>query len=294
MKLLVTGKNGQVGFELQRSLAPLGEVHAVDHAACDLRDEAAVRALVRSARPDVIVNAAAYTAVDRAESEPAIADAINARAPAVLGEEAAQLGALVVHYSTDYVFDGTLGRAHVETDPPRPLSVYGRSKLAGELGLAATGADHVILRTSWVYAARGNNFLRTMLRLGRERDELRVVDDQVGAPTSAALIADLTAHLLIQRRRGGFAGGLYHLVAAGETSWCGYARFLLGVARRAGVPLRVDPDAIVAIPTRSYPTPAARPLNSRLDTSRLSAALGLRLPPWQDGVTHTLAQLLNG
>jgi dTDP-4-dehydrorhamnose reductase len=298
MKMLLTGRDGQLGFELVRALAPLGELVAVGRADCDLADvdadADALRALVRRHAPDVIVNAAAYTAVDRAESERDAAFAVNARAPGVLGEEAARLGALVVHYSTDYVFDGAGSRPWTEDDAPAPLGVYGSSKLAGERALAEACARHLVLRTSWVLGAHGGNFAKTMLRLAAERDTLAVVDDQFGAPTSAALLADLTARLLRQYARDGadaFPFGTYHLAAAGETSWYDYARFVLGAARAAGRPLRAGPDAVQGVATADYPTAAQRPLNSRLDTSRFQLTFGLRLPPWQDGVGQVLQQL---
>ena len=295
MKLLLTGKNGQVGFELQRSLAPLGEVRAVGSAECDLADESAVRALVREFAPDVIVNPAAYTAVDRAESEPDRATAVNSRAPAVLGEEAARLGATVIHFSTDYVFDGESPRPYRESDPANPQGVYGATKFAGERALAVATSRHLILRTSWVVGAHGANFAKTMLRLAAERDELRVVADQYGAPTSAALLADLTAHLVRQLQRegaDGFPYGLYHVAGGGETNWCDYARFVIEEALAAGKPLTTRPESVLAITTAEYPTPASRPANSRLDTSSFREAFGLMLPPWQDGVRHILQQIL--
>jgi dTDP-4-dehydrorhamnose reductase len=295
MKLLLTGKNGQVGFELQRALAPLGEVRAVGSAECDLADESAVRALVREFAPDVIVNPAAYTAVDRAESEPDRAAAVNARAPEVLGEEAARLGATVIHFSTDYVFDGESPRPYRESDPANPQGVYGATKLAGERSLAAATSRHLILRTSWVVGAHGANFAKTMLRLAAERDELRVVADQYGAPTSAALLADLTAHLVRQLQRegaDGFPYGLYHVAGGGETNWYDYARFVLEEALAAGRSLKTGPESVQAITTAEYPTPACRPANSRLDTSSFREAFGLMLPPWQDGVRHILQQIL--
>jgi dTDP-4-dehydrorhamnose reductase len=294
MKTLLTGKDGQLGFELARALAPLGELVAVGRADCDLRDFDALRALVRGHAPDVIVNAAAYTAVDKAESERDAAFAVNARAPGLLGEEAARLNALVVHYSTDYVFDGAGARPWTEDDAPAPRSVYGSSKLAGERALAEACAHHLILRTSWVLGAHGANFAKTMLRLAAERETLTVVDDQVGAPTSAALLADLTAHLLRQYARegaGAFAFGTYHVAAAGETSWYDYARFVLGAARAAGRPLRAGPDEVRRVKTAAYPGAAQRPLNSRLDTSRFRNTFGLHLPPWQDGAGQVLQQL---
>jgi dTDP-4-dehydrorhamnose reductase len=295
MKILLTGKNGQLGFELQRALAPLGEVVAVGTQDCNLADADAVRDLVRRVAPDVIVNPAAYTAVDKAESDAATARAVNAIAPAILGEEGAKLGALVLHYSTDYVFDGTKQGAYTESDTPAPQSVYGRTKLEGEQGLAAANPRHLILRTSWVVGAHGGNFAKTMLRLAGERDKLAVVADQFGAPTPAALLADVSAHLVREYARTGGAGfpyGTYHVAAGGETSWHGYAQFVIGEALAAGKPLKATADAVAPLSTEQYPTPAKRPLNSRLDTTRFRTTFGLRLPHWQDGVRHVLRQIL--
>jgi dTDP-4-dehydrorhamnose reductase len=295
MKILLTGKDGQVGFELARALAPLGEVVAVGRTECDLGDADALRALVRHVAPDVIVNPAAYTAVDKAESERDLAYAINARAPGLLGEEAARCGALVVHYSTDYVFDGAGARPYKEDDLPAPHSVYGSSKLAGERALAEACSRHLILRTGWVLGVHGGNFAKTMLRLAAEREQLKVVDDQFGAPTSAALLADLTAHLVRQYAREGasaFPFGTYHVAAAGETSWHDYARFVLDAARAAGRDLKAGPDDVLPVRTAAYPTAAIRPANSRLDTGLFRRTFSLRLPPWQDGVGQVLQQLL--
>jgi dTDP-4-dehydrorhamnose reductase len=294
MKILLSGKNGQLGFELQRALAPLGEVVAVGTQDCNLADADALRALVRRVAPDVIVNPAAYTAVDKAESDEATARAVNAVAPAILGEEGAKLGALVIHYSTDYVFDGTKQGAYTESDAPAPQSVYGRTKLEGEQGLAAANPRHLILRTSWVVGAHGGNFAKTMLRLAGEREKLTVVADQFGAPTPAALLADVSAHLVREHARAGGPGfpyGTYHVAAGGETSWHGYAQFVIGEALAAGKALKATVDAVAPLATEQYPTPARRPLNSRLDTARFRTAFGLRLPPWQDGVRHVLQQI---
>ncbi len=289
MNILVTGRNGQVGWELVRALLPLGRVHACAHAELDLADAAAVRRKLDEARPDVIVNAAAYTAVDKAESEPEQANAVNAAAPALLAQEAARRGALLIHYSTDYVYDGAKAAPYVETDPTNPLGAYGRSKLAGEAGIRAAGADHLIFRTSWVYAARGANFLRTILRLAAEREELRIVADQIGAPTWARLIAEATAHALrqaMQERSGGtFDSGVFHLAAAGETSWHGFASAI--VAGRSG--LRVK--AVTPITTADYPLPAPRPANSRLDTGAFRARFGLVLPDWRDCLQLCLEEI---
>jgi dTDP-4-dehydrorhamnose reductase len=296
MRIVLLGGNGQLGWELQRALAPLGEVIAPGrddplHPA-DLRAPERLAQTLRELHPAVIVNAAAYTAVDRAETETALAQTVNADAPAALARVAAALGAWLVHYSSDYVYDGSGDRPRREDDPTGPLSAYGRSKLAGDRAVQASGCRHVILRTSWVHAARGANFARTMLRLAAERDALRVVDDQFGAPTGAELLADLTAQLLPAVQRRPELGGLYHACAAGETSWHGYARHLIARARALGHPVRVDDNAIAAVPSRDYPTPAPRPLNSRLDTTRLQSAFGLVLPPWQHGVERVLVELL--
>lgn len=295
MNILVTGCHGQVGFELQRALAPLGEVVAVDLADCDLSDSEAIRALVRRVQPGAIVNPAAYTAVDKAETDRARVFAVNETAPRVFGEEAARLGVPVVHYSTDYVFDGGKTTPYTESDAPNPQNLYGASKWAGEQALAAANPQHLILRTSWVVGAHGANFAKTMLRLAAEREQLTVVADQFGAPTSAALLADLTAQLLRQYQREGAAGfpfGTYHVAAAGETTWCDYARFVIGEAVAAGKTLKARPDNVLPIATADYPTPARRPANSRLDTRHFRETFGLRLPPWQEGLRHILQQIL--
>jgi len=278
VRILLTGRTGQVGWELERALAPLGSVIATDRAGLDLGDPETIRRIVREAKPDVIVNAAAYTAVDRAESEPEAAMRINGAAPGVLAEEARRLGALLVHYSTDYVFDGAKDSPYVEDDLPRPLNEYGRSKLQGERAVLASGCRHLVLRTSWVYAARGSNFLRTILRRGREQSELRVVTDQVGAPTSAAAIAGATALLLAS------AGplGLFHLSASGATSWHGFAEEIVALA---GLPARV-----VGIRSQDYPSAARRPRNSLLDNARLKAAYGIVLEDWRQPLRATIAQ----
>lgn len=294
MKILLTGKDGQVGFELVRALAPLGDVVAIGRADCDLTDGDALRELVRRVAPDLIVNPAAYTAVDRAEAEPEAAFSVNARAPGILGEEARRLNALIVHYSTDYVFDGAGRDPYAETDQPAPQSVYGDTKLAGELAVSTACERHLILRTSWVLGSHGGNFAKTILRLADERERLTVVNDQFGAPTSAALLADLTAHLVRQYAREGgdsFPYGVYHATASGETSWYDYARFVIEAARAAGKPLRARPEDVLPVPTAAFPTAAKRPANSRLDTSLFRHTFGLRLPPWQDGVQQVLRHL---
>jgi dTDP-4-dehydrorhamnose reductase len=293
-RILLLGRNGQVGWELQRALAPLGELIALDSDSrdyCgDFTDLAGLAATVRSLAPDVIVNAAAHTAVDKAESEPDLARLINAQAPGVLAEEAAKLGALVVHYSTDYVFDGSGDQPWCETDATGPLSVYGETKLEGEQAVARATAHHLIFRTSWVYAARGGNFAKTMLKLGAERETLKVIADQYGAPTGAELLADVTAHAIRLALQNPSVCGLYHCVAGGETTWYDYARFVFDTARAAGCPLKVT--QVAPIPTSDYPTPAKRPHNSRLNTQKLQTALGLTLPHWQQGVQRMLNEIL--
>ena len=296
MKILLFGKSGQVGWELQRSLAPLGQVIALDYDSADglcgdFTNRAGLAGTVRRVAPDVIVNAAAYTAVDKAETEPELARRINALAPGVLADEAQELDAWLVHYSSDYVFDGSGEKPWLETDATGPLSVYGKTKLDGELAVARC-EKHLILRTSWVYAARGANFAKTMLRLAQERDQLKVISDQIGAPTGAELLADVTAHAVRTLQRRPQLAGVYHLAAGGETSWHTYARFVIEHARQAGRPIRVMPEAVEAIRTSAYPTPARRPLNSRLNTGKLQAAFGLVMPDWQVGVERMLAEIL--
>ena len=289
MRILLTGRNGQVGWELARSLAPLGEVMALERGELDLASADSIAQAVREARPGVIVNAAAYTAVDRAEAEPELATRVNAVAPGILAEEARRLGALLVHYSTDYVFDGAKDGPYTEDDVPAPLNEYGRSKLAGEQAIRAVGGAYYIFRTSWVYAARGSNFVRTILRLGRERTELRIVDDQIGAPTWARAIADMTAQVLT----GGEAGaareraGLYHFTAAGAVSWCGFAQAILQAAQSAFPAMNIP--RLIPIPSSEYPLPACRPRNSRLDNSRLAAVFGIVPRSW-DGMLRQCLQ----
>ncbi len=293
-KLLLLGPDGQVGWELRRALAPLGVVVAATRGeGADLSRPETLTQLVDQVQPEVIVNAAAYTAVDKAESEPALAHAVNAEAPGVLARAAAARGAWLLHYSTDYVFDGSGDAPRDEHSATAPLNVYGHSKLAGEALIRASGCRHLILRTSWVYAARGGNFARTMLRLAAEREHLTVVDDQVGAPTGADLLADLAAHMLRAVFERPALGGTYHACATGETSWCGYARHAVEWARARGHALRVPPGGIEPIPSSAYPVPARRPLNSRLDTRKLREAFGLTLPDWRTGVERMLAETLN-
>ena len=298
-RILLFGKNGQVGWELQRSVAPLGELVALDRhstladGGCgDLNDLDGLRETVSRLRPDVIVNAAAHTAVDKAESEPELARTVNTLAPGALAEAANEIGALLVHYSTDYVFDGSGKTPWNEDAATGPLSVYGQTKLEGERLIAAAGARHLIFRTSWVYAARGGNFAKTMLRLALDREKLTVVADQVGAPTGAELIADVTAHAIRQTLHDNVCHGTYHLAAAGETSWNGYARFVLETVRALQPELAIKAQEIAPVPTCAFPTPARRPMNSRLDTTNLRSTFGLNLPHWQQGVRRMLAEIL--
>jgi dTDP-4-dehydrorhamnose reductase len=291
MKILLLGKNGQVGWELQRSLAPLGELIVLDRREADFENSEQLRACIRHHAPTIIVNACAYTAVDKAESEAQRARQINCDAVAILAAEAKALDAWLIHYSTDYVFDGSGSEPRKESDCTAPLNVYGQTKLDGELAIQQSGCKHLIFRTSWVYAARGNNFAKTMLRLAQERDRLSVINDQVGAPTGAELIADITAQALRVAQQHSKLGGLYHLVASGQTSWHNYACFVVEQARNAGLPLLVAPNAIDAVPTSAFPTPARRPHNSRLNTEKLQSTFGLTLPDWQLGVAHALTEL---
>ncbi|MCX2545072.1 dTDP-4-dehydrorhamnose reductase [Pseudomonas sp. COW5] len=296
MNILLLGKNGQVGWELQRSLAPLGQLialdrHPVDGLSGDLSDLDGLRATIRQVRPDIIVNAAAYTAVDKAETETELADRVNGQATQVLAEEAATLGAWLVHYSTDYVFSGQGSTAWKETDAVAPVNHYGASKLAGEQAIIDSGCKHLIFRTSWVYGARGNNFAKTMLRLAKDRESLNVIADQIGAPTGADLIADVTALALGQALQRPELAGLYHLAAGGEISWHGYASHVIAFAKANGEELAVT--SINPIDTTAYPTPARRPLNSRLNTQKLRANFSLHLPDWQSGVTRMLMEVLN-
>ena len=296
MNILLLGKGGQVGWELQRSLAVLGFVTALDFDSTehcgDFANPAGIADTVRALRPDVIVNAAAHTAVDKAESEPELARLLNATTPGVLAQEAARLGALLVHYSTDYVFDGSGTRPWVETDTPAPLSVYGRTKLEGEQRIAQSGAQHLILRTSWVYAARGGNFAKTILRLAQERERLTVIDDQWGAPTGADLLADVTAHAIRHLHRQPQDAGLYHVAAAGETNWNLYAKYVLVQAMKALPAIKIKATDVMPVPTSAFPTPAVRPHNSRMNTRKLQTTFGLTLPHWQQGVARMVAEIL--
>lgn len=296
MKILLLGKNGQVGWELQRALSPLGELvaldrHTVDGLSGDLSDPEVLRVTIRQVRPDVIVNAAAYTAVDKAESETELADRVNGLASGVMAEEAEALDAWLVHYSTDYVFSGEGVTPWQETDAVAPVNHYGSSKLAGEQAIIASGCKHLIFRTSWVYGARGNNFAKTMLRLAKDRETLSVIADQIGAPTGADLIADVTALTIQQITRRPELAGIYHLAAAGEVSWHGYASHVIAFAKSQGEELAVT--TVNPIETTAYPTPARRPLNSRLNTQKLRDNFSLHLPDWQSGVTRMLREVLN-
>ncbi len=293
MKILLLGKNGQVGWELQRSLAPLGEVLALDRNSSthcgDLANLEGLAETVRVFRPQVVVNAAAYTAVDKAESDQTTAHLINALAPEVLSRACAAIDALLVHYSTDYVFDGGGQTPWVETDTTGPVNVYGRSKLAGEQGIAKQGARHIVFRTSWVYGTEGGNFAKTMLRLAQEREKMAVINDQYGAPTGAALLADITALSLQQTQT---LSGIYHLAAAGETTWHAYAQYVLQKAKQFKPDIDYKVKEVAAVPTSECPTPAQRPLNSRLNCSKLQQALQCQLPDWQKGVDSMLSKIL--
>jgi dTDP-4-dehydrorhamnose reductase len=298
MKILLFGMNGQVGWELQRSLAPLGELVALGFdspgpLSADFTRPESLAATVQAVAPQVIVNAAAHTAVDKAEDEPDIARVINAAAPAVLAREAAAAKALLVHYSTDYVFDGSGNLPWREDAPTKPLNVYGQTKVEAEHAIRASGCRHLILRTSWLYSTRGGNFARTMLRLAAERDKLEVIDDQVGAPTGADLLADVTAHALRSVLAKPELAGTYHAVAGGATSWHGYARHVIEFARLCGRPIRVQAQDITPVATSDFPTPAQRPLNSRLDTCKLKQSFGLTLPDWHIGVERMLREVLS-
>lgn len=288
MKILVLGRNGQVGFELQRALLPLGEVIAPSREALDLVTAPAVDRYLEEHQPDLVVNAAAYTAVDLAESHPDEARRLNTELPSQLAQYAASHGARLVHYSSDYVYPGTGDMPWTEDDATQPLNVYGQTKLEGDEVIVDSGADALIFRTSWVYSARGSNFMKTMLRLAQSKPELKIVSDQVGAPTPARLIAEITALAV----HGRLNAGIYHLAPAGETSWQGFAQEIFRLAQQAGAELIMGPEKALPIPTRDYPTPAQRPLNSRLSVRKLEKALGIRMPNWQTGLAQTLDEYL--
>lgn len=295
MKILLFGKNGQLGWELQRSLAPLGELVSLDVNSEDycgnFANPAGIKQTIHAIAPDIIVNAAAYTAVDKAETEMELARTLNALAPALLAQEAKRSGAWLVHYSTDYVFDGSGNHAWKEVDSTNPLSVYGKTKLEGDVAIGESGCNHLIFRTSWVYAARGLNFAKTMLRLAQQREQLTVINDQFGAPTGAELLADVTAHCLQQALQRPGVSGVYHLAASGVTTWFDYACFVIESARKAGLSLNLAPDAIKPIPASAFPLPAPRPSNSRLDTKKLETTFNLKLPSWQSGVSRMLMEI---
>jgi dTDP-4-dehydrorhamnose reductase len=297
MRILLFGANGQVGWELQRALAPLGGIIALDRGGMDglcgdLAHPDALSDTIREVVPEVIVNAAAYTAVDKAESEASVARIVNAAAPAALAEAAKAVGALLVHYSTDYVFDGSGDKPWKESDRTGPLNAYGRTKLEGEMAIRQSGCNHLVFRTSWVYASRGHNFIRTMLRLSAERESLQLIDDQHGAPTGAELIADITAQVIPKVLANRECGGLYHLASTGETNWHDYACFVIDRAREAGWPVKVSRSGITAVKTDSFPVKAKRPLNSRLDCTALETAFVIFRPDWRVGVSRALQEIL--
>ena len=291
MKILLLGKDGQVGHELQRTLLPLGPLQAHNRSTIDLSQLDQLQARLDAYSPDVIVNAAAYTAVDKAESDADAAHRINSQAVQALAQYATARSALLVHYSTDYVFDGAKAQPYLPDDQTNPQSVYGASKLAGEEAILASGCAALVFRTSWVFSAYGGNFVKTILRLARERDTLNIVSDQHGAPTSAELIADVTAHAILAHAGGRLRNGIHHLSASGSTSWLGLAKHVAERALKNGAPLKATPDRIAAIRTEQYPLPARRPKNSRLDTSELQQALGLQLPHWSVHADRTVDQL---
>ena len=294
IKILLTGKNGQVGWELQRSLTGLGSVFAIGSEEMDLADADAIRRTVRSIRPDIIINPAAYTAVDKAESDVELATAVNAVAPTILAEEAKQLGSVLVHYSTDYVFDGSKSSPYIEDDVQNPQSVYGKTKFAGEQAIRASGCRHLILRTSWVYGVHGGNFVKTVLRLAKERDELRIVADQFGAPTWARDIAQATVHALIAWEMSDWndeLGGTYHLTAGGRTNWHQYAEEIVRLARQYDAALEDKALVIKPIATHEYPVPAKRPANSMLANDKIRDTFGIVMPEWQDSLAANIRLL---
>lgn len=294
MKILLFGKNGQVGWELNRSLQPLGEVIALDREDADFSEPESLRKIIQDVSPDIICNAVAYTAVDKAEEDEELALKINCVAPGVLAEEALKLNALLVHYSTDYVFDGTKSTPYVETDSPNPINAYGRTKLAGEIAVQSSGCDYLILRTSWVYASRAHNFMLTMLKLAQEREELSIVSDQIGSPTSARLIADTTMlcvqQAIKEKLEDAFVSDLYHLTASGYTSWHGFTKEIVEVANKR-LTLKLKIKNIKAIPTADYPTPAKRPLNSQLSLNKLEKKFEVEIPAWKLGCILCMEEL---
>ena len=296
MKILLFGKDGQVGWELQRSLSFMGELVALDvndkELCGDFTHPDSIIQTIHSVSPDVIVNAAAYTAVDKAENEPELAETINTQAPEIIAEESRKLGALLIHYSTDYVFDGNGIKPWKETDPTIPLNVYGSTKLEGERAVINSGCKHLIFRTSWVYSARGENFIKTMIRLAQNQDHLSVINDQIGAPTGAELLADVTAHSMYIALQQPLVSGLYHLAAKGETSWYGYANFVLDKVRQSGIKLKVQPENIHSVSTNEFSQTARRPGNSRLNTRKIEHTFDLALPLWQTGVARMLTEIL--
>ena len=295
MKILLFGKNGQVGWELQRSLSSVGELVALDtddQMPCgDFTRLEDIIQTIHSVSPDIIVNAAAYTAVDKAESESALAHTINTQAPKILAQESLKIGAWLVHYSTDYVFDGNGTKPWKETDPTAPINIYGSTKLEGEKAVINSGCKHLIFRTSWVYSARGKNFIKTIIHLAQSRDYLSVIDDQIGAPTGAELLADVTTHSIYTALKQPHVSGLYHLAAKGETSWYGYANFVLDKARQSGIKLQVQAENIQPVTTDAFPQTARRPRNSRLNTRKIEHTFDLTLPLWQTGVTRMLTEI---
>ncbi len=294
MRILLTGSTGQVGWELARTLLPIGEVVIVNRTQTDLADLNGLRVLIQQVKPDIIVNPAAYTAVDKAETEQNQAFLINAEAPGVLAEEAKKINALLIHYSTDYVFDGTQSEPYTEDNVTNPLNIYGQSKLAGEQAIQSVAGDYLILRTSWVYASRGSNFLKTILRLAAEREELKIVADQIGTPTWARLIAEVTAHIIRQslseRRDSNFKSNIYHLTSSGETSWRGFAEKIVAIAREHNKATLIN-KTIHPIPATDYPMPAIRPANSRLSTHRLEQQFGLTMPSWDNALSLCMQEL---
>ena len=295
MKILLLGANGQVGWELQRSLALLGQINSCDRNTLDIGNFESLRKYTSDYRPDVIVNAAAYTAVDRAESEIDSASRINAEAVAVLANEAKKINACLVHFSSDYVFDGTKLNAYLEIDKTNPQSVYGKTKLQGEKAIKESECNHLIFRTSWIYSARRVNFAKTIIRLAKEQDELKVVDDQFGVPTSAELVADVTAHCLNQIAQGNIflpnVSGTYHLTPAGKTSWHGFAKYIISESLLHGASFNAKPENVIPISTSDFPSPAKRPSNSQLDTQKLRDTFKLTLPPWQTHVKRLITEI---